>query len=120
MPKRRNMFHNKRNHLIFYKSRRNGQITALFLTYLAYMGLHVTRKSFSNIKTNLVYPVCRVDLGHKVFGKNDALCCMGDLVIHGNNNTHGEPKCIELRSAIGLAPIVNTSLNIPPTPVAAP
>ena len=88
------MFHNKRNHLICYKSRRNGQITALFLTYLAYMGLHVTRKSFSNIKTNLAYPVCRVDLGHKVFGKNDALCCMGDLVIHGNNNTHGEPKCI--------------------------
>ena len=68
------MFHNKRNHLICYKSRRNGQITALLLTYLAYMGLHVTRKSFSNIKTNLAYPVCRVDLGHKVFGKNDALC----------------------------------------------
>ena len=32
----------------------------------------------------------------------------------------GAPKCIEFNKAIGLAPIVNTSLNIPPTPVAAP
>ena len=32
----------------------------------------------------------------------------------------GEPKCIEFKFAIGLAPIVNTSLSIPPTPVAAP
>ena len=32
----------------------------------------------------------------------------------------GEPKCIEFNKAIGLAPIVKTSLNIPPTPVAAP
>ena len=32
----------------------------------------------------------------------------------------GEPKCIEFNNAIGLAPIVKTSLKIPPTPVAAP
>ena len=32
----------------------------------------------------------------------------------------GRPNLMELRLAMGLAPIVNTSLNIPPTPVAAP
>jgi MFS transporter, OPA family, solute carrier family 37 (glycerol-3-phosphate transporter), member 3 len=92
MPRKRIMFHNKRNHLVCYKSRRNGQITALFLTYLAYMGLHVTRKAFSNIKTNLAYPACRVDLGYKVFGHDDSLCCMGDLVIHENSSITKEQQ----------------------------
>ena len=32
----------------------------------------------------------------------------------------GDPKWIEFKLAIGLAPIVKTSLIIPPTPVAAP
>ena len=32
----------------------------------------------------------------------------------------GSPKCIEFNKAIGRAPIVKTSLKIPPTPVAAP
>ena len=87
---RRRMFESKKKHLVCYKTRRNGQLTALFLTYIAYMGLHVTRKSFSNIKTNLAYPICRADLGHKIFGPDRSLCCKGTLK---SNTTKNEETC---------------------------
>ena len=46
---------------------------------------------------------------------------MGARPIALLNSIHfGDPKCIEFKFAIGLAPIVKTSRIIPPTPVAAP
>ena len=82
--------------LICYRTRRAGQFTVLILTFFAYAGLHVTRKAFSNIKTNLAYPVC--DSGN-VFGAGDRYCCTSNLISQNQMLWHSKSEMPTVNSS---------------------